>query len=66
MNLESDIDNLLNSEDMEIAVKKYMLTKNCKKETAYRAAYQRATSDEQRAKVEKAFQNLVASGENLI
>lgn len=68
LNLESDIDNVLYADDeqFEAVIKKYMATKNCKKDTALRWALQRAMSEEARERIEKKLEEYYKSEEGLI
>lgn len=70
MELESDIDNVLsaaiNEDNVETAIKKFLATKNCKKETALKWALQRANTAEARKKVQDLLDSYFASQENLI
>lgn len=66
LNLGGDIDNLIPEEGQEAVVKKFLLTKNCKKETALRWAFQRAQTKADRERIQKVAEEYFATGDNLI
>lgn len=68
MNLGSDIDNVAyaSEEDLDAILKKYLLTKNVKMDTALRWAYQRAMNEEQRELIKRKFAEYSEKGTGLI
>lgn len=68
MKLGSDIDNVAyaDEEELEAVLKKFCLTKNCKKDSALRWALQRATTEAERDKIRKKIKEYYDSEEGLI
>ena len=66
LKLNSDMDQILGEENFEAVLKKFMLTKNCKKEAALRWALQRATTDAERKFINTKIDEYFKSGEGLI
>ncbi len=68
MKLNSDIDAVAyaSDADIETVLKKFIVTKNVKPETALRWALQRATTEAERELVRKKYAENYASGAGLI
>jgi hypothetical protein len=68
MRLGSDIDNLAYAsvEDLDSLLKKYILTKNVKMDTALRWAYQRAMNEVQRDLIKAKFKEYSENGSGLL